>query len=72
VGNQASVAADFQPTDLFEVKVDLDLEQHLAQATINQETFQFRLPPSMTEISWVGFYVKETESDFSPLEIKPR
>ncbi|MCH2183592.1 MAG: sulfatase-like hydrolase/transferase [Mariniblastus sp.] len=72
VGNQANVAADFQPMDLFEVTIDLDLEQHLAKATINQETFQFRLPPSMTEISWVGFYVKATESDFSELVITKR
>lgn len=72
VGNQASVPADFQPTDLFEVDVDLDLKQHLAKVNINQATFEFRLPASMTKISWVGFYVKETESDFSNLEITHR
>ena len=72
VGNQASVPADFQPTDLFEVDVDLDLKGHLAKVNINQATFEFPLPTSMTEISWVGFYVKETESDFSNLEITHR
>ena len=70
VGNQAKVAADFQPMDSFDVTVDLDLDRHLAKATINNETFEFRLPPSMTEISWVGFYVKGTESDFAELSIE--
>ncbi|MDG2185877.1 MAG: sulfatase-like hydrolase/transferase [Mariniblastus sp.] len=70
VGNQAKVAADFQPMDSFDVTVDLDLDRHLAKATINNETFEFRLPPSMTEIAWVGFYVKGTETDFAELSIE--
>ena len=70
VGEFAKVDADFEPLDTFHVQVEFDLGRHLAIATINGKTVETPLPSAWKEISWVGFYVKATESDFADFKIE--
>ena len=70
VGELAKVNADFEPFDKFEVQVEFDLDRHLAIATINGKTVEAALPAAWKEISWMGFYVKATESDFADFKIE--
>ena len=72
VGNLARVDASFEPLDTFKVQVEFDLDRHVAIATINGSTVKASLPPALKEISWVGFYVKATESDFAELKIETK
>ncbi len=68
VGALAKQPANFQPHDIFEIVIDLDLTQHQATATINGKPMSLELPESLNKIEWVGYYVKGTESEFSELE----
>ena len=72
VGDLARVDANFEPLDTFKVQVEFDLDRHVAIATINGSTVKASLPPALKEISWVGFYVKATESDFAELKIETK
>jgi arylsulfatase A len=72
VGDLAKVDANFEPLDTFKVQVEFDLDRHVAIATINGSTVKASLPPALKEISWVGFYVKATESDFAELKIETK
>ncbi|MGY8749752.1 MAG: sulfatase-like hydrolase/transferase [Pirellulales bacterium] len=72
VGDLARVDANFEPLDTFKVQVEFDLDRNVAIATINGSTVKASLPPALKEISWVGFYVKATESDFAELKIETK
>jgi arylsulfatase A len=70
VGELAKVNADFEPLDTFQIQVEVDLDRHLAITKINGKTMEVALPAAWKEISWIGFYVKATESDFADFKIE--
>ena len=74
VGNRARVIADCKPLETYELLLELNLEKQLALVTIRTVgspfSFECRLPADMKKISWIGFYVKGTQSDFSEIEIE--
>jgi len=70
VGSAAKLKANFKPTDTFEIKVQIDVTTHIANVKINNDTMAVKLPESLKEISWVGFYVKATGSEFRDIQIE--
>ena len=70
VGELAKVDAKFESLDTFQVQIEFDLDRHLAIAKINGKTVEAVLPTAWKEISWVGFYVKATETDFADFKIE--
>jgi len=65
IGNAGSQRATFAPDDTFEIAVSLDLSKRTGSAEINGVTLNFSLPRELKSIEYVGFYAKETSTEFS-------
>ena len=65
IGNAGSQRATFAPDDTFEIAVSLDLSKRTGSAEINGVTLSFSLPRELKSIEYVGFYAKETSTEFT-------
>ncbi|MEW4491017.1 hypothetical protein AB1L42_23260 [Thalassoglobus sp. JC818] len=65
VGNAGSQRATFAPDDTFEIAVSLDLSNRTGSAEIIGTTLSFSLPPELKSIEYIGFYAKDTSTEFS-------
>ena len=70
VGLTRSAKATFQTRDEFEIVVEVDLKSRKCVARIDGTKMSFVLPETIKNISWVGFYVKDTQTEFGKLEVK--
>lgn len=65
VGDAGTQKATFVPDDTFEIAVSLNLSKGTGSAEINGTTLSFALPPELKSIEYVGFYAKDTSTEFS-------
>ena len=61
------VADEFKKNGLFEATVTVDLESHTVTAEIGGKVVAGKLPPGMKRIRFYGYYVKGTNTTFSPI-----
>lgn len=64
----ASKQAEFQPDDLFEAEIKIDLEHGKMYLTIGETTVQHQIPASLDAVHYVGIYAKGTKTEFSKME----
>ena len=69
VGSLAKAPADFDPLESFEVVVVVDLQKQIVRAAIDGKEFNAKLPDDLKEIRYLGFYAKDTSSEFGGLKI---
>lgn len=70
VGSAGAQKATFQPSEIFEVQVTLDVAKGTGSASINGSSFEFTLPPGLKSINYVGYYAKATTTEFSELTVE--
>ena len=69
VGSAGKSKGSYEPLDTFAIEVEIDLEEHIANVKIDDVTMKVKLPETLKEINWVGFYVKATSSEFQAIQI---
>ena len=62
--------ADFDAKQAFTAVVVVDLNAGKVSATIDGKTFTSELPKNLKAIAYYGYYVKNTQSSFSAIEVK--
>ncbi|MEE2643112.1 MAG: sulfatase-like hydrolase/transferase [Planctomycetota bacterium] len=72
VGMTRSIPGDFQVGDTFELVFECNLKTGQGTAHINGKEMKFKLPESIKEVNWIGFYVKNTSSRFGPLNFQAK
>ena len=53
----------------FSTKTTTDLKKRTTTLEIGKVRIEEKLPVTLTEIKNIGFYTKDTSSDFSPIKI---
>ncbi len=68
VGEGTAVKAEISGGEEFEAVITLDVSTGEVTAEINGLTLRGRLPAELKQIEYIGCYVKNTRSTFSPIE----
>lgn len=68
VKNGAGKTADFDQGDTFEAEITIDLEHGKVVLKVGETRVEHQLPASLEKVEYVGFYVKDTQSEFSGIE----
>ena len=68
---EAVQPATFNATDLFEMKVEVNLETRECHAVINGVELDAELPADLKEISYVGIFTKATSTAFTEIVVSP-
>ena len=67
IGAGVQVPTEFDPAKTFRMRVTIDPRAHRVLAEVDGVEMELALPQDLTEVRWVGYYVKETASTFGPL-----
>ena len=68
VAQGISMNAGFKADDLFEAIITIDLEHGMVTIRVGETTIEQKLPASLEQVSYVGIYAKNTQSEFSKIE----
>ncbi len=61
--------AAFDPDKTFEALVEVDLVRRTCRLTVDGTTIDAKLPESLKEIAYYGYYVKGSSTAFSPVDV---
>ncbi len=70
VGSLARLPRDFDTLQVFEAVVTVNLRERTVETTIDGNTLSAKLPADLTEVRYIGYYVKATSTEFTPLTIE--
>ena len=71
VGSLARVSRKFDAQQIFEAIVTVDLQARTVEATIDGSKLSAKLPADLEEIRYIGYHVKGTSTEFTPLSVEP-
>ena len=67
VGIGANKRGNFDPKDLFEATVTIDLEHGKLILIVDGQRIEHQLPASLESVQYVGLYAKDTKTNFSKI-----
>ena len=70
VRSGAQQKASFEPGDVFDLKVKMNLKTRECHATINGIEIDAELPANITSVAYVGIFCKATSSTFSEVVVE--
>ncbi len=63
------VNVDFDKSKTFELRVSIDLNRNEVQVQIDDEQFTRPLPENLEQVKYYGYYVKNTRTGFTPIDL---